>query len=79
MSGVSDAATGAAAVLGGGGLIGFAKWFIGTRDICVVLTTGYDESTIPSCYASVSSFNKPVTHAMLCDALAELSSLAIRG
>ena len=49
------------------------------RDTPVVLMTGYDESTIPSRYASISSFTKPVTHAMLCDALAELSSLAARG
>ena len=43
------------------------------RDVPVVLMTGYDESTIPGRYASINSFTKPVTRAMLCDALATLS------
>jgi len=46
------------------------------RQVSMVLMTGYDESTIPSCYASIDSFTKPVTHAMLSDAIAALTSLS---
>jgi len=45
------------------------------RDVPVILMTGYDESTIPHQYASVSNFTKPITHAMLRDALASLMSI----